>query len=187
MYIYCNNNPVNMKDSTGEMGVLAICIVGALVGATIDYAAQVISNYQIGLSGKSAWTNINVGSVVGSAFSGAISAVPGGSVGAALVDSVGSVVIEAGVNSLLSGKEMDIQEVCDDATKNLAVDILTPRFVEVSIPKYIRDIKKEAVQQGIKGTRKLQKYLDFKQVTGVLVNSFNSDTISRLVDYAMMY
>ena len=185
MFAYCNNNPTNKKDPSGELGILALCTIGAIAGASIDYAAQVISNYRTGLSGSSAWTSVNVGSIAGSAFSGAVSAVPGGSLGAAIVDSVGSALIEISVNSLLAGDEINIREIGNEAVKNLAIDMLTPDFVEVSIPKYIRDIKKEAIQQGIKGTRKLQKYLDFKQVSGILINSFNSDSVSRLVDYAI--
>ena len=176
-----------MKDPTGELGIVALCTIGAIAGASIDYAAQVISNYRTGLSGRNAWTKVNVGSIVGSAFSGAVSAVPGASLGAALIDSAGSAFIEAGVNSLLSRQKINLRAVGDDAVKNLAIDMLTPNFVEVAIPKYIRDIKKEAVEQGIKGTRKLQRYLSFKQVTGILINSFNSDSISRLVTYSIAY
>jgi len=172
MFAYCNNNPINRKDETGYLAVATLCLIGALAGAAIDYATQVAANYKNGIKGSAAWTNdINVGSIVGSAFSGAVSAIPGGGVVASFVDSVGSVVIEHGVNSLLSGTQINFGEAGKEIVTNLATDALIPDFAEVEIPKYIRDIKDEAVEKGIKGTRKLQKYLDYKQVSGILFNS----------------
>lgn len=183
MFAYCNNSPVNQKDETGYLGLGALCLVGALAGSAVDYAAQVVFNYKNGLSGVDAWTDVNVGSIVGSAFSGAISAIPGGGFLTAVADSVGSVAIEYGVNSLISGSKIDLNAAGKDIITNAFTDMVTPDFVEVKIPKYIRDIKEEAVAQGIKGTRRLQKYLNFRQVSGILINTFNSDTSSRLVDH----
>ena len=78
MFIYCNNNPVMHNDPTGEFGVATLCVIGGLAGGLINYASEVITNYREGCRGADAWVNnVNWGGVAASAFSGALSAIPG--------------------------------------------------------------------------------------------------------------
>jgi len=65
-YQYAWNNPVNLDDPDGNC---PWCIVGAIVGAAVDYGAQVAMNYANG--DKNPWTNVNGTSIVASAISGA--------------------------------------------------------------------------------------------------------------------
>ena len=72
-YNYCNWNPVKLKDPDGNIPLLAN-IAGAALGAAVDIAGQVVSNY----FAKEPIGNINWTSVGISAAEGALTA--GGSV-----------------------------------------------------------------------------------------------------------
>ena len=80
MFAYCNNSPTSLKDPNGHFGILTLIGIGAFVGGLIDYAGQVITNYASGMSGIDAWTEVNIGEIAGSAFSGAISVIPGSAI-----------------------------------------------------------------------------------------------------------
>ena len=43
-YAYCLNNPVKYTDPSGEIGVLAACLIAAGIDMAIDYGFQVIAN-----------------------------------------------------------------------------------------------------------------------------------------------
>ena len=88
MFAYCNNNPVHLKDENGSFGLFTLCAIGAIAGGLVNYAGQVISNYAAGKSGDDAWTDVNVGEIASSAFSGALSAIPGGGPMIAVADAV---------------------------------------------------------------------------------------------------
>ena len=73
-YTYCYQSPVKLNDSDGENPVL-----GAILGAAVDYGIQVAANYAEGKSGMDAFTNnINVSSIALSAIEGGLTS--GGSV-----------------------------------------------------------------------------------------------------------
>lgn len=62
-YNYCEHNPVILQDPDGECP----WVVGAIIGAAIDYGCQVYDNYHRGKSGSDAWTDVNWTSVAASA------------------------------------------------------------------------------------------------------------------------
>ena len=160
-----------------------MCGIGALVGALVNYAEQVITNYANGETGAKAWTDVNVGEIASSAFSGAIAAIPGSGAWGDVADAVGGNLIEYGVNALVSGKSENFAEVGKDIAKDLLSSAFMPDLLpSKDVPKFIRDIKSEAREAGIKGTKKLQKYLDFIQVTTIITNTFNSSTSSNILE-----
>jgi len=186
MFAYCNNNPVFMYDPTGELGIVTLMIIGAVVGAGIEYASQVIKNHKAGLTGAEAWTPSNYGALASSAFSGALSAIPGaGSFLATAADIVGSAVIEHGVNSLCCGTTWSWSDLGEDVIGNIGGAVISKKLeLADDVPQYLRHIKSEA--QGIKGirikgTRKLTKYLNAKQVFVIVKNSFYSATLGELI------
>ena len=183
MFSYCNNNPVLMYDPTGELGIVTLMIIGAVVGAGIEYASQVIKNHKAGLTGAEAWTPSNYGALAASAFSGALSAIPGaGSFLATAADIVGSAVIEQGVNSLCYGTKWSWSKLGEDVIGNIGGAFISKRFkLAEDVPQYLRHIKSEAREIGIKGTRKLTKYLNAKQVLVIVKNSFNTATLGELI------
>lgn len=178
MFAYCNNNPVYYKDPTGKFGIATLCAIGAVAGGLLEYGKQVIANFHAGTRGKEMLTDVNLGEIASAAFSGAVAAVPNGGVIAEVVDAVGSNLIEHGVNALFSNDHsFDIVEVgteilCDVVTLPFETDFIP----SLEIPRFIRDIKKEAREAGKKGTKKLQRYLNVKQTATILINTINSST-----------
>ena len=175
MFAYCNNNPISRDDEDGELGLSVL--LGGVVGAAMDYGLQVFDNFCNGKTGLEAFSDVNWGSVAGSAFSGALSAIPGlGTVAAAAWNAVGSAVIEEGVNSII-GKcngtySWSWSNLAENTLFNAASEIISLRAPTQRMPQYIRDIKAEAVEKGIKGTRKLTRYLIRKQYVTAAKNAF---------------
>ena len=174
-----------MKDPNGELGVLALCSIGAVAGGLVNYASQVILNYRGGATGSDIWLDVNWGAVAGATFSGAVSAIPGGGLAAEAADIIGSTVIEHAFNAyIMKETEFNIkavgEEILSEAITSLATSKVSP---DLEIPKYIRDIKEEARDAGIKGTRKLQRYLNLKQTANIITNTFNSSTVNILAEF----
>ena len=67
-YAYANYNPINYTDPTGHFAWIA---VGAIIGAAISYGIQVYDNYENGMSGSEAWTDVSIAEIVGGAIIGA--------------------------------------------------------------------------------------------------------------------
>lgn len=184
MFAYCDNNPINREDPYGYFGLLTLMGIGAVVGGLIDYAGQVIANRNSGMSGPDMWTSVNVGEIAAAAFSGAISAVPGNAGWVDLADAVGSNVIEYGVNAIVNGDEFDIGTVGQEILSDYVTSSFAPDFLPTGdVPEFIRDIKDEARAFGVKGTKQLEKFRDFSQVSTIIINGFNSDTNSKLLEY----
>ena len=176
MFTYCCNNPVSYVDPNGEFGLLTLCLVGAFVGAVLDYGMQVCSNYANGKSGTEAWTDVNVGQIASAGFSGAINAVPGGGLIYTAVDVVGGAVIEEGVNALIEGRNASVEKICSIMVDNVQSELIStaidfklsescpPLSPSLDMPTKFSDIKSEArLWFNIKGTNKLNRYLNMKQ------------------------
>ena len=70
LYAFSNNNPVNMKDDDGRLPTF---IIGALVGASVDYGFQVIGNLAGGKSLGKSLVDVDYKSIGISAGAGALS------------------------------------------------------------------------------------------------------------------
>ena len=135
------------------------------------------------MSGIDAWTEVNIGEIAGSAFSGAISVIPGSAIWGDAVDAVGSNIIEHGVNAIVYGDEFDIVTIGKEIVSDYVTDTILPEFLPTGdVPRFIRDIKDEARELGVKGTKNLQQYLNISQISTIVVNGFNADTNSRLCE-----
>ena len=182
MFAYCLNNPISMIDEDGRFGLFTLCTIGAVVGGLINYAGQVIENYSNGKTGVEAWADVNVGEIAGAAFSGAVSAVPGSGVLGDVIDAVGSNVIEHSVNSLVYGTEFNCSALMTDIVTDYVETAFVPDLLpKGDVPRYIRDIKDEARELGVKGTRKLQSFLNISQVSTIIINGFYDDTEDRIL------
>ncbi len=193
MFAYCNNNPTNMSDPKGDFGLFTLCFVGGLLNAAADYLSQVCNNYADGKSGADAWTDVNVGQVVASGFSGAVSAVPGGGIVSTCVDIVGGAVIEEGVNSLVNNETFSFADVGKNIGANVASEVLSlgvdskikhslpGKAPSLDMPYKFSDIKGEArMWFGKKGTNSLKRYLNCKQIAVLGYNSALTGTTNMI-------
>ena len=161
LFAYCKNDPINHADEDGEWLNL---VIGAVVGAAVNYVSQVADNLLSGDSFTKALTNnINVGSIVAAGFSGALSAIPGAGAVVGVVDNIGGALIEESVNSLVEKRKWSWKVAAVTAVNNIASSRATKKFTK-ALPKYIRDIKAPARAKYIKGTRGLTKYLRRAQI-----------------------
>ena len=187
MFAYCGNNPVIKKDTNGQLGVLALCAIGGIASGLMDYAGQVFQNFKGGKRGAEAWTSVSWGSVAASTFSGALSAIPGGGVVAEIVDIIVSPAIEQGVDCLVERLDNDpntagtwdsMTYVTDIGKSALSAFVSNKLSIGDDIPRYIRDIKNDARALGIKGTKKLTRYLNQTQASTLVRNAFYDATMS---------
>ena len=161
LFAYCKNDPINHADEDGEWLNL---VIGAVVGAAVNYVSQVADNLLSGDSFTKALTNnINVGSIVAAGFSGALSAIPGAGAVVGVVDNIGGALIEESVNSLVEKRKWSWKGAAVTAVNNIASSRATKKFTK-ALPKYIRDIKAPARAKHIKGPRGLTKYLRRAQI-----------------------
>ena len=99
------------------------------------------------------------------------------------IDAVGSNIIEHGVNAIVYGDEFDIVTIGKEIVSDYVTDTILPEFLPTGdVPRFIRDIKDEARELGVKGTKNLQQYLNISQISTIVVNGFNADTNSRLCE-----
>ena len=167
LFAYCDNDPVNRKDDGGDLW--GQIIFGAVIGAAFDIATQLWDNHNQGLSGKDAWFKIRWGSVLASAISGGISAIPGGNRIADAVDNFLTPVIEESINALTSEENFDWRRVGNNVIRNMTLGVAIDRLMP-NVPKYIRDIKEQAKKAGCLGTRAYNKYLKKAQFTSVSIS-----------------
>ena len=167
LFAYCDNNPISRKDDGGDLW--GQIIFGAVIGAAFDIATQLWDNHNQGLSGKDAWFKIRWGSVLASAISGGISAIPGGNRIADAVDNFLTPVIEESINALTSEENFDWRRVGNNVIRNMTLGVAIDRLMP-NVPKYIRDIKEQAKKAGCLGTRAYNKYLKKAQFTSVSIS-----------------
>ena len=139
MFSYCNNSPVCNKDAAGTFLCTAI---GALVGGGFGALSAFIE----GKTGDEFWASVASGAVSG-AISGAaadVIIVTGGSVAVVAGVMAGAGAIGAvagnGVESLITGKNMDLGKTINDACWGAATGALFGYMggeVSSSIGKYV--------------------------------------------------
>ena len=175
MYVYCLNEPTSMVDEDGHLGLFVLCVIGAGLSALFTYAGDVIDNYRNGYRGVDAWWNeVNKGEVVAAAVSGAISAVPGPPILGDFGDALLSNMIEEVVN-VAFGDEFVVLDIVDGTIEDWATSSIMSKYFQTNeVPLFIRDIKREAREQGIKGTNALLRYLDGAQLRTVINNTLTS-------------
>jgi RHS repeat-associated protein len=144
-YVYCYQSPVKFNDPDGENPIL-----GAVLGAAVDYGIQVASNYAQGKRGMDAFTkNINLSSI-------ALSAVEGG------LTSGGSVIKKIAVKSAVlvvnnvveiktndkGGFEAKVDKNPRNIIKNIAIDATVNGLAKGVGTKGVKLLSKADINKG---------------------------------------
>lgn len=88
-YAYVNNNPMMYVDSSGHFAITTAFLIGAAVGAVVNYGAQVVQNMQQGMDFTTALTtDISVGNIAVSAGIGAVGGLLMGGVGTTAIPAI---------------------------------------------------------------------------------------------------
>ena len=137
MYAYCENNPVNRSDPTGQWFGLDDLIAGA-VGAVVGLASQLVSDVVTSAcSGSwqfSSWQTY-VGAGVGGAIGGVTTLYAGPVVGAA-VGAGSATLIGQTLENVTGGKKRTVAQIA----KNTAVDATIGAVVSRVIPVKVSGI-----------------------------------------------
>ena len=82
----------------------------------------------------------------------------------------------------MEGNDWDWEEYATDVSIGVVSTAVSSKLrVSKPIPTFLRDIKDEAVELEIKGTRKLTKYLNAKQTYILILNGFNEATVDNIL------
>ena len=108
-YAYVYNNPLRYVDSTGHIPVLATALMGAAVGGTVAYSAQVWTNYRDGQPLSEAALNVDWGKVAGAAVGGAVAGFTMG-LGTCLGAGLGGTLVAGGVGGAAGGQAAAVAE-----------------------------------------------------------------------------
>ena len=104
----------------------------------------------------------SIGTYAAAAFSGALSAIPGGGIATAVVDLIGSSLISEGIDALHEKREFSWSNVGMDMAVS-AVQAGVGNYINSRAPKHLKDIKPEAKRLGITMKNQFESFLKKKQ------------------------
>jgi RHS repeat-associated protein len=147
-YHYAINNPITNNDPDGRIWGN---IIGAIVGAAVDYGEQVASNYFQG--NDKPWTNnINLVSIGTAAVSGALTS--GGSVVSRVAAKTALKVGTAAINNAVTvttnenGLEVKVEKNAVNLVKNMVVDLATDAIAAGATKKFSSKLSSVGVNKG---------------------------------------
>mgnify|MGYP004674923359 FL=1 len=131
MFAYCENDPVNKSDPTGEVApMLAAVVGGAVLGLMEQFMTDIIFAMVTGQPLDGCFSS--VGTYVSSAVGGAMSVLPGGSAMRACVEVVGLSYIKTVVDIIF---ESQIEET-EDPSGRILIDSVKGGAAKVAGAKY---------------------------------------------------
>ena len=158
MFAYCENDPVNKSDPTGDV-LLEMMLIGAATGVIRQMVIDVACN---AIAGRPLDDLSSIGTYAAAAFSGALSAIPGGGIATAVVDLIGSSLISEGIDALHEKREFSWSNVGMDMAVS-AVQAGAGNYINSCAPKHLKDIKPEAKRLGITKKNQFESFLKKKQ------------------------
>ena len=162
IYTFCNNDPVNETDIDGAIIFAILKVVGRmLLYATLNVGIQYLADKFLSLiyqkkvkSDQSVYISVALqGAIDGFWNSGFV----GNIMKAVIVN-----LVKQFIDIVWNGKKFEPTQLCEavfDGIMNGVLDKLS-----IKSPNYIRDIKAKAREKGIKGTKKLVKYLTKQRI-----------------------
>jgi len=180
-YNYVLGNPIKLNDPDGKFPFLAN-LVGAVVGAGVEYGVQVVTNLAKDKSIKESFTNVDVADIAVAAGEGFLTA--GASVGRRVAISIASEVIKNTVDVDTKGKakvnsaesvvvNTAVGVVVGEAAKALPGKIVTKQAGEVA-----KEMVKGAREAGAVVTRAAREVLSTKAATRAATSAVAADGLS---------
>ena len=118
MFAYCENDPVNKSDPTGEVAPILVAMAGgALVGIAEQFMTDVIYAMVTGQSLGACFSS--VGTYVSSAVGGAMSVLPGGGVMRAFSELVLTTTIQTSIDAALAPQKYEKTTPYSEAIENV--------------------------------------------------------------------
>ena len=118
MFAYCENDPVNKSDPTGEVAPILVAMAGgALVGIAEQFMTDVIYAMVTGQSLDACFSS--VGTYVSSAVGGAMSVLPGGGVMRAFSELVLTTTIQTSIDAALAPQKYEETTPYSEAIENV--------------------------------------------------------------------
>ena len=118
MFAYCENDPVNKSDPTGEVAPILIAMAGgALVGIAEQFMTDVIYAMVTGQPLDACFSS--VGTYVSSAVGGAMSVLPGGGVMRAFSELVLTTTIQTSIDAALAPQKYEATTPYSEAVENV--------------------------------------------------------------------
>ena len=118
MFAYCENDPVNKSDPTGEVAPILVAMAGgAMVGLAEQFMTDVIYAMVTGQSLDACFSS--VGTYVSSAVGGAMSVLPGGGVMRAFSELVLTTTIQTSIDAALAPQKYEKTTPYSEAIENV--------------------------------------------------------------------
>ena len=118
MFAYCENDPVNKSDPTGEVAPILVAMAGgALVGIAEQFMTDVIYAMVTGQPLDACFSS--VGTYVSSAVGGAMSVLPGGGVMRAFSELVLTTTIQTSIDAALAPQKYEKTTPYSEAIENV--------------------------------------------------------------------
>ena len=118
MFAYCENDPVNKSDPTGEVAPILVAMAGgALVGIAEQFMTDVIYAMVTGQPLDACFSS--VGTYVSSAVGGAMSVLPGGGVMRAFSELVLTTTIQTSIDAALAPQKYEETTPYSEAIENV--------------------------------------------------------------------
>ena len=173
LYTYCLNNPINNRDEKGRLATWIVKkIVSVILGVFVGLTQQFLSDVFLSAYNRK-FSISSLGTYVSSAVNGGWDALWGGGIAVEICKSLISNIIGQMVD-MWNGGEFDFEGLMWSIADGLFSYVLNKVF---KTPKFIRDIKDQAVA---KGTKKLMKFLN-KRVRQMEITKFTFGAIKEAI------
>ncbi len=172
-FSYCLNDPFNNEDICGNIATFILKKIGSVLwGIFLGIASQFLSDVLLSAL-KRKWTFSGKGDYIISAACGAWDGLWGGGIIKEICKSLLVNILSQIVNMVKNKSKFDFLSLIMSVVDALFSYILDKI---IKTPQYIRDIKKKAREKGIKGLKKLTKYLN-RRIALISITKFTINAI----------
>ena len=189
LFSYACNNPINEDDVSGYIAAfLAKKIGSVVVNAVIGVLAQVLGDVIMSALRRK-WSFSSLGTYISAVLKGAWDGLWGGGIAKEICKSMLSNILSQLIDWIHKKKGFDFVSLLSSVLDGIFTYVIGKI---VKVPKYIREIKKSAMEHGIKGTKKLMKYLNkviWQRLSITLtlsgIANFVNQFVSEVINYAI--